>query len=100
MERAYESSKTLLILKANAFSLTAAEVFLRHRGWKIFTTTDVKEALLKLLEEKFTYVMISVDHTNKKTAMLPQLISHKFSATVMTFAETLSAKSYNALIAS
>lgn len=89
----------MLILKARAFSLAATEVFLRNRGWKLFVTTDVKEALLKLVEQKFTYVLLSVDHPNKKNPLLPQLIRHKFSTTVMTFAENSSTLSYNRLTA-
>lgn len=92
-----ESSKTMLILKAKPFTLAATEVFLRNRGWKLFVTTDVKEALLKLVEQRFSYVLISVDHSNKKTPLLPQLIRHKFSVPVMTFAETPSTISYNRL---
>jgi len=92
-----ESSKTILILKAQTYSLAATEVFLRNRGWKLFVTTDVKEALLKLVEQKFSYVLISVDHPNKKNALLPQLIRHKFSTVVMCFAENSSTLSYNRL---
>jgi len=92
-----ESSKTMLILKAHAHSMAATEVFLRNRGWKLFITTDVKEALLKLVEQKFSYVLLSVDHPNKKTPLLPQLIRHKFSCTVMTYAENPSTTSYNRL---
>lgn len=92
-----ESSKTMLILKAQTFSLAATEVFLRNRGWRLFVTTDVKEALLKLVEQKFSYVLLSVDHTNKKNPLLPQLIRHKFSTTVMCFAENPSTLSYNRL---
>ena len=87
----------MLILKAQAFSLAATEVFLRNRGWKLFVTTNVKEALLKLVEQKFSYVLLSVDHPNKKNTLLPQLIRHKFSTTVMTFAENSSTLSYNRL---
>jgi hypothetical protein len=92
-----ESSKTMLILKARTFSLAATEVFLRNRGWKLFVTTDVKEALLKLVEQKFTYVLLSVDHPSKKNSLLPQLIRHKFSTVVMCFAENTSTLSYNRL---
>lgn len=92
-----ESSKTMLILKAQTYSLAATEVFLRNRGWKLFITTDVKEALLKLVEQKFTYVLLSVDHPNKKNSLLPQLIRHKFSTVVMCYSENSSTLSYNRL---
>ncbi len=87
----------MLILKAQTYSLAATEVFLRNRGWRLFTTTDVKEALLKLVEQKFTYVLLSVDHPNKKTSLLPQLIRHKFSTVVMCYSENTSTLSYNRL---
>jgi hypothetical protein len=95
-----ELPKTMLILKANPASLATSEMFLRNRGWAVYSTCDVKEALLLLVDKKYSYIMISVDHANKKTHMLPTLISHKFKIGVMTFAETQSANSYNLLTAS
>lgn len=95
-----EQPKTMLILKANPASLATSEMFLRNRGWIIYSTTDVKEALLLLVKQQYSYILISVDHSNKKTQMLPKLIAHKFKIGIMTFAETQSANSYNLLSAS
>lgn len=89
-----------MILKAHPFSLAATEVFLRHRGWQVYSTNNIKEALLQLVQKKYSYVLLSVDHSNKKTPMLPQLIRHKFNTVVITFAETHSTLSYNRLNAS
>ncbi|WP_413287765.1 hypothetical protein [Bdellovibrio sp. HCB337] len=96
-EQLKELPKSMLILKANPNSLATSEMFLRNRGWAVYSTTDVKEALLLLLKQEYSYILISVDHSNSKIKMLPKLIAHKFKIAIMTFAETQSANSFNLL---
>ena len=89
--------KSMLILKSRSNSLTATEAFLRNRGWEVYSTADLKEALIQVVSKKHSYILISIDHPNKKIPMLPKLISEKYNVPVISFAESASTMSFNAL---
>ena len=92
-----EQKKSNLIIKANPQSLLAAEGFLRNRDWKIKSTANLKEALIYLVQEQPAFVMISVDHPNKKVQKLPKVLAAAFPVCVIAFAEESSTSSYKAL---
>jgi hypothetical protein len=87
----------MLILKSNPASLAVVEVFLRNRGWKLHSTSDLKEALAHLLKHKPTYVLLSVDHSNKNVLQLSKLLGPDYPGIVMPFAESQSSVSFNML---
>lgn len=89
--------KTMLILKSQPNALTVVETFLRNRGWKIHSTTNLKEALVQIVSQKPSYVLISVDHANKKVRALPKLLASAFPVATIVFAENQSSSSYNVL---
>lgn len=95
-----EQKKSILIIKANTQSLIAAEGFLRNRDWKIKATANLKEALVYLVQEQPAFVMISVDHANKKVQKLPKVLAAAFPCCVIAFAEESATASYKALSAS
>ncbi len=88
---------SLLIIKSNANSLVAAENFLRNRNWLVYSAWDLKQGLAFLIQHQPKYIMISVDHPNKKVRMLPKLLAQAFPVLVIAFAETQSASSSSAL---
>lgn len=90
-------SKTLLILKSSAVSTTAAEQFLRNREWVVFSTTNLKDFLTYIIQKKPSFVMISVDHPNKKVLMMPKVLGQSFPVCVFTFAEQSSSISFRKL---
>ncbi|WP_413287798.1 hypothetical protein [Bdellovibrio sp. HCB337] len=92
-----ELPKTMLILKSNVTALGTVETFLRNRGWKIFSTANLKEALVQIVKNKPSYVLISVDHPNKKVRALPKLLSQAFPVATIVFAENQSSSSYKVL---
>lgn len=92
--------KSLLILKSHPAGLANTESFLRNRGWNIFSTSDIRQALIEVVSEKYAYVLISVDHSNKKIPLLPKLIREKFKVPIVTFAESTSTRSFNTLTTS
>lgn len=96
-DAAKERPKTMLIIKSNASALTTVETFLRNRGWKIYSTPNLKEALAQLVEGKPSYVLISVDHPNKKVQALPKLLHQAFPVATIAFAENQNAFSYKML---
>jgi hypothetical protein len=87
----------MLILKSNPAGLAVVEVFLRNRGWKLHSTSDLKEALAHLLKHKPTYVLLSVDHSNKNVLQLSKLLGPDYPGVVMPFAESQSSVSFNLL---
>lgn len=90
-------AKTIVVLKADSSSLEAAETFLTNRGWRIFSTTDVRKATSLVLEKRPSYILLSIDHPSKKLEMLPEIFKQS-SSTVIAFAETKSSYSENKLI--
>ena len=91
------ADKSMLILKSSATALGAVETFLRNRGWKIHSTTDLKEAFEQIVTQKPSYVLITVDHSNKKVRTLPKLIAANFPTATIVFAETQTPASYKML---
>lgn len=92
-----EIPKTMLILKSHATAIATVETFLRNRGWKIFSTANLKEALVQIVQQKPSYVLISVDHTNKKVRTLPKLLSQAFPVATIVFAENQTSSSFKLL---
>ncbi|XGC81790.1 hypothetical protein ACES2L_04745 [Bdellovibrio bacteriovorus] len=91
------ANKTLLIIKGSANSLATVESFLRNREWKVKSTTNLKEALIHLVQQQPKFVMVSVDHPNKKVRNLPKILTAAFPVCVIAFAEESSTASYNML---
>lgn len=92
-----EIPKTMLILKSHPTALGVVETFLRNRGWKIYSTANLKEALVQIVSNKPSYVLISVDHSNKKVRALPKLLAQAFPVACIAFAETQSSASFKIL---
>lgn len=97
METSEGQKKTILIIKSKAQSLAAAETFLRNREWKIFSTDSLKDALAHIVQHKPAFVLISVDHPNKKVRTLPKVLGQAFPVCVMSFAENSATASFKAL---
>lgn len=94
---AVEIPKTMLILKSNATALAVVETFLRNRGWRIYSTANLKEALVQIVSNKPSYVLISVDHPNKKVRALPKLLAQAFPVACIAFAENQNSNSFKML---
>ncbi len=97
MESNQNQNKKILIIKSQKQSFAAAEHFLNNRGWKIFSTDSLKEALSYLTQDCPDFVFVSVDHPNKKIQALPKVLVQAFPVCVMLFAENNSAISFKML---
>lgn len=95
-----EIRKSILILKAQQKSLLAVESFLRNREWRIHAVTDLKQFLQALVTQKPSFVLITVDHNNKKVKALPKLLSQAFPVYTIVFSETSTTSSYKGLMES
>ena len=68
--------------------MVAPEGYLKNRKWRVASTTNLKEALGFLAQKSPQYILIPVDHPNKKTLNLLQLIRQAFPKTrVIPYAE-------------
>lgn len=90
-------NKKLLIIKATPTSLGTVEGFLKNRDWKIKSTSNLKEALIYLVQEQPRFVMVCIDHPNRKVRNLPRILTQAFPVCVIAFTEVSSAASYNLL---
>ncbi len=91
MEQESQQKKSLLIIKSHAQGLAPAEAFLKNRGWDIKSTANLKEALVFLVQNQPQFVMISIDHPNRKVRNLPKVLAQAFPVCVIAFSETASA---------
>lgn len=90
--------KSMLILASSPASLIPAENFLMNRDWVVHVATDMKAALTYLVEKKPRFVMVSVEHPDKKIAGLPRLLKQTYpDLCVIAFAETTSLEGYRLL---
>jgi len=80
--------KSVLIIKATPKGLVALEGFLRNRSWTVNSTSNVKEALKMLMQVKPAFVLISMDHQQKKVRSLPTLLAASFPVHVFVFSES------------
>src|SRR5437868_13725870 len=97
MSNTADRPKTMLIIKSPSAALTTVEHFLRNRGWKLYSTSNLKEAMVQLLQNKPTYVLICVDHPNKKVRTLPRILNQAFPVAVIVFADSQNSASYKLL---
>lgn len=89
--------KKLLIIKSSATGLMPVESFLKNREWELKSTSNLKEALIFLVQQSPEFVMISIDHPNKKVRNLPRVLAQAFPACVIAFTEDNTAASHNLL---
>lgn len=99
MEQKEEIMK-LLIITSGKGNLGPAESFLKNREWKVKATSNLKEALIFLVQEQPPFVMVSVDHPNKKVRNLPKVLTQAFPVCVIAFTEDTSAAGFAVLSSS
>lgn len=83
-------SNSLLILKSTQMTLLSAEQFLRTRGWVIYSTVGLTEAVKFLFEKKINYFLICANHPQKKVKDFPKLLSQFRQLKVITYTDIAS----------
>ncbi|MGE0633973.1 MAG: hypothetical protein AB7O96_16280 [Pseudobdellovibrionaceae bacterium] len=89
----YDRNRGILILKSLTDNMIPAENFLRHRGWSVFSTSDLRQASQILVQKEPAYVFVSVDHPNPKAKILTKIIKDGFPIHIISFAENSYASS-------
>lgn len=87
-----------LISIPNAFTNVAN--FLKRRGWEVFVTTELKEALSQVGTYKPDFVMVSVNNTHKKIKQFPQIVMQTFNVPTIVFGEKTDSKTLSSIQAS
>lgn len=85
-----EQSKLVFILKRSDDSLKNVESYLRNRKWSVQSASDIKTALVAILQNRPRFVLISVEHPNPKTQILPKVLTQALNCHVIPYAETVS----------
>lgn len=83
-----EAPKSVLLIKTMPKGLIALEGFLRGHGWTVHSTANLKDALQLLVKEHPTFVLISLDHPNRKVRSLPNVLTQAFPVHVFVFSES------------
>ena len=93
-----QEKQELYVLEAKADSLKGVVHFLGNRGWKIHSTTKVKEFLGLVLRDRPRFAMVCIDHPNASAAQLPKLVQNAFPhISMIVFIEGKSTASLNKL---
>ena len=88
----------LYVLEARPGTLRNSANYLKNRGWKIHSTTKVKEFLGLIMGSQPPFVMICIDHPNPAAANLPKLVASAFPLTkVIAFVDGASSASLTKL---
>lgn len=88
----------MLIIKSDANSLKGVEQFLKNRDWFLGSTHQMKDAIMFLVKNKPSFVLITVDHPSPKMRKLPKIISSAFPSCVMVYAEKATTASFKLLM--
>jgi hypothetical protein len=91
------TKKKLLIIKSKKQGLNSVETFLKNRDWELQSTDNLKDALLYLVQHQPEFVMISIDHPNKRVRNLPKVLAQAFPTCVIVFSEDNTAANHQLL---
>lgn len=81
-----DAKRIVLFIKSPKHDLKSVEAFLNKRNFKVFSESDLKDALGKLLELSPHYVFLAWDHPVKKVTTLPKLITQASTCIVIPYA--------------
>lgn len=82
----------ILIICDNRPKFDSVATFLNRRGWEATVTTRLEEAIKVLASDRPDFVMVSMNHKNKKVAVLPSFISQTFNTKTIVFGEKSDSK--------
>lgn len=93
-------SVKVLILCQNRSRLDNVASFLNRRGWEAVVVSKIEETIKILASDKPDFVMISMNHSNKKVAVLPTFMTQTFNAKCIVFGELSDSKTIGSIHAS
>lgn len=78
-------SKKLLFIKGPTDQLKSVEAFLAKRNFSVFSETDVKETINKVVEIQPDFIFLAWDHPDITIMGLPKLITQASNAIIVPF---------------
>src|SRR3989338_4402584 len=86
-----EAPKTrLFFFKANAFDLKAVETYLTKRDYDVQSESDLKKALVKILQFEPAFVFIAWDHPHERIRSVPVFINQSIITTIVPYIQSSS----------
>ena len=80
-----DPAKTLFFIKSPNSNITAIELFLKKRGFIVFSDSDLKSAVLEIMRTNPDYIFIAWDHPSEKIINLPKVIMQSMMATIVAY---------------
>ncbi len=77
----------IVILKATAQSMKTTETFLKNRGFTLYSTHQMREALSFAIQKNANFILIAADHSNRKVRTLPRILNQALSIPIVGFTE-------------
>jgi hypothetical protein len=78
-------AKTLFFIKSPNSNITAIELFLKKRGFNVFSDSDLKTAIIEVMKTSPDYIFIAWDHPSEKVMNLPKLIMQSMISTIVAY---------------
>ncbi len=78
-------NKSLFFIKSPDHKLSAIELFLKKRNYTVHIESDIKEALIKVIEKQPDFVFLALDHPNSKISSLPGIINQSLKTQIIPF---------------
>ena len=72
--------KTLFFIKSPGSNISAIELYLKKRGFQVFSESDLKTALIAAMKISPDYIFLAWDHTNERIHHLPKIILQSIDA--------------------
>lgn len=80
-----DTKKILYFIKTEKQNLQAIEAFLSKRNFVVHMQSDVKEALIQIIELQPDFVFVAWNHENQRVTQIPALISQAGSCVVVPY---------------
>lgn len=87
----------ILMIVSNEKKHEGIGSFLTRRGWKTTIASNLGQAIKNIVTTRPDFVLISLNHPNKKLQALPVLLTQTFNTTCVLFGEQIDPKTSMAL---
>jgi hypothetical protein len=76
---------TLFFIKNPSVNLLAIELYLKKRGFQVFSESDLKTAFLEIMKISPHYIFLAWDHPSDRMTNLPKFISQSMMTTMIAY---------------
>lgn len=87
----------LVCLVSNLNTFNSVASFLKRRGWELYVTDQLKDALAQVSTFNADFVLVSMNHKHSKIGQFPQIIRQTFNVPSIAFGEASDSKTMGAI---